>query len=288
MEKENNLEKTTTKKVSKEKKPKIAKIKKPKKKKTLKQKLFIFITIFFATSLLLFGVGNIFISNDFAMTLIFSQNEEKTTSIINNLREDIFLAPYIDMFVTFEIRNAETGYVSSSSTLDIKYVHYLNTNTFEYTALTKINTMPNIKIETYYKNAVLYRKITNDTQQLLDKSKANIADAQQTLTTYYPIFDNSVLKFIFPTDSNAVVDNMYLLEQKSTFILPFSPLYVGQQIEVKYQDNKTESFKLNYKGEIKERSYIWAMGSDEVVVTIDYRSTNKIFTLDFPADLNTY
>ena len=313
MKKENNLEKTIKQEISKnsvaetkvkkiepakikkekkvkpikQKPQKALKVKKAKKKKTLKQKLYIGIAIFFIVALSIFGVGNIFTSNDFAMTLIFSQNAEKSNNIVEKLRQDIFAAPYINMFVTFETKNSETHYVTSHTTLDIKYVHYANTNTFEYVAVTKTSIAPDIKFENYYKNSVLYTKISNSTQ-ILDKTKSNFATAQQTLTNLYPIIDQSILKFIFPTDSNEVVDNMYMLEQKSTLILPLKPIYIGQKIEISYQDNKSEIFKLNYKGEVKQRSYVLSMGLEEFITTIDYRSTNKIFNLDFPADLNTY
>jgi hypothetical protein len=281
--------KVNTAKIEKTKHAKVVKQKpkKEKKKKTLKQNLFMWFTVFFVVALFVFTLGTIFTANDFSMTLIFSQDTEKTTNVIEKVRQDLFAAPYVDMLVSFEMRNSETGQVSSSTNLDIKYVHYANTNTFEYTAVTTMSTAPNLTIETFYKNATLYTKASNETQ-ILDKSKSNIASAQQTLSTYYPIFDASILKAIFPTDSNALVNDMYLLNQKSTFIFPFNPLYIGQQIKITYQENKREIFKLNYKGEPKQRSYILGMGLDETVIKIDYRTTNKIFHLSFPADLDTY
>lgn len=282
-----NTTKTEKKKTVKVVKQKPQKALKMKKKKTLKQKLFIGLTVFFIVALSTLGVGTIFTANDFSMTLIFSQDTEKTANVIEKVRQDIFAAPYVDMLVSFEIKNSETGDISNSVTLDIQYVHYANTNTFEYTAVTTMSTAPDLKVETYYKNAILYTKASNETQTL-DKSKSNVASAQQTLTTYYLLFDTSIVKAIFPTDSNALVDNMYLLNQETTLILPLSPLYVGQQIKLNYQDNKSEIFKLNHKGEPKQRNYILGMGLDEFVVRIDYRSTNKIINLSFPADLDTY
>ncbi|PKK96007.1 MAG: hypothetical protein CVV59_00775 [Tenericutes bacterium HGW-Tenericutes-4] len=273
-------------KAVKPKQPKVKKVKKAKKTKTLKQKLFTWSIVLVIISLTAFGTGSVFTANDFAMSLVFSQNTEKTLDVLQKARQDLFQAPYIDMRIILESKNIETGVVNVNYTIDIKAVHYANTNTYEYASSHKVSMASYIQFETYYTGGVHYLKaIYPDAPS--SKSKTTIATAQQTFSMY-PLFDENCIKVLLPSNANPIIDEALITSQKTTFILPTNPLYIGQQIEINYEYNRQEIYKLNYKGELKEHSYIIRIGGSAYITTVQYHSLNKIFSLPLPNDLSTY
>lgn len=271
--------------MKKEKVKKEKKIKEPKVKnadpKARRKKWKIIISCVAAglVSIILAGFVLLFSWNDFALTVVLTNNKNRSFYLVETVMNNAFNSRYFDIEVNFECYNSGTNESLLQTQAVLKVIHY-DDDTYGYTG-TFWNSVQNALLNVYYKNGILYQNVVEHNY----KYKQSFATAQASLEMF--IVSSLGGAYVFPTHNGVLANKSNFQSSKASFLMNSEPFYIGEKFEFDY-DFEREIYKLDLNGNLKERTYI----NDNTVFTFElnvkYTSINKIFELQYPSDLNTY
>lgn len=265
---------------------------KPGKHNTLIAVIVAVVCFYVIAGLSVVGIGSVFVHNDFAMTLVFSQDLTKANRIVTESMQKLADSRYLQ----FKFEWEGEAPINIKNVLEIKAIRYDN-NEIGFIAIgssfSQENPQMNIQYEGYYDAAAkkLYRKqIFNEAtiKSKLTEMSAHTAINSLLQPLYYahPNFQ------FFKTTSATQANPSNFTSFSSSFTYNSKPLYIGQTLSYNYNNTESEQFVFDHYGTLRQHfysaNYYFDPSGPKIIYKHTYLSINQVFTLNYPADLSSY
>ncbi|MCK9577184.1 MAG: fibroblast growth factor [Clostridia bacterium] len=222
------------------------------------------------------GLGYIFYSNNYAMTLIFKADNDKAITIINNAIENNSNWDYYNFITTTKKINTTTE-DSATTEASLKIVK-LEDDSYEFTGnVKKIEGTTTEEYTVYYKEGKLYTlSETSKTWQTMT--------IEEAMTSIFDTFSSSV----FPA-TYSEIESSDFEDLKTTFAFDLSPFYFGQKFTITTSSLvPTIVLDVDFLGNLRNKTFSATYGALEMSISSTYLTVNKPLTLVFPTDLADY